>query len=219
LRRSRAWIAVAAALLAAAVVPPAALLARAASADVSVAVAPVSGPATQVALAAEGRLGRIVLAVTPPQRTEQELRYAVRVAVPRARSVGLFVVELRADDAAPIGRCVRQQRPDRHTRLVELDCPFAQPRRLRWALLEAQVPGGVPHVSVRRRADGLYEGGAVLAVQPGGPTAALERLAVGRPAAFGGLTLLIALGLSTGLLAALLRGHVRRAGDAPRRPR
>jgi hypothetical protein len=204
----------------AALLVPAVLLARAARADVAVEAVPEPEGAFQAVVAPAGRSGRMELAVGPFP-AGHDMRFFLAVLVSSNRATSSFALELRDRDGGRLARCGfdRGRYPvERYRQRTILTCPVARPEALRTVIVEATAPYSPAAILVRRRSDGRYEAGGLLAGQPRGPTAALERLSVARARALRAPTMLLSLGLGAGLLAAaLLLATGRADGEPPRR--
>ena len=173
------------------------LLARLARADVATQVAPAPGGPARVTVALGGESGRIVLVPGPFPRTP-DARYALRVSVGANRPLARFTLDLRDGAGRRVSFC--RFGPDDYEvetfrQITLLTCPVPDAAALESVTL---VAGGTTNIAIwgRRDRDGALVAGGLLAGQPRGVSAALERLAVARPRLFRGPTLLAALALS-----------------------
>ena len=186
-----------------ALVLPAVLLGRLAARDVAVQVAAPPPGEVSVLVARAGRSGSLALRAGP-YPPAADARYAVRVVLGiNAASARVSLVllgaggrELAGCRFEPDGYAV-----ERYRQSALLACPLRDPTALRAAIVSVDARPSEVRVDARRTSDGEYKGGVLLAGDSGGVGPALERLGTGRPAAFGGWTLIGALALSLASLA------------------
>jgi hypothetical protein len=202
LPRNALLIGTGAVLLAVAV--PAVLLARVARSDVATQIAPPPERPVRVIVASRGESGRIVLA-PGPFPPAPDARYALRVSVGSNRPLARFALDLRDGAGRRLSSCefgAHDYDVETFRQITLLTCPLREARALETVTFVAEARRSDIAIWGRRRAEGGFAAGGLLAGQPRGVSAALDRLAVARPRLFRGPTLLVALGLSLAVLGA-----------------